>query len=684
MAPSRKAGRLVWLAALVALAGRPSAAVEAVLVRLDAGATAVWLLRGKADWQPQQILTTPDGTVRLLVAGTVGAEVTTRVVPPEAAARLALGQRVDLATGERATTPVPTVSAPAPVATGTISRLAGEQVGVSVGAPPVSGTLAVVRRGDREIGRLEWRGPEGSYWAARRVDGQVPWRLGDRVTYQPTPVAAGSAGSDGSPATARRPRTWGQEDVMPGDDPSYKILAALAARGAIPNCSARQFAGDLEAVYTRGQLVVFVERFLYALIDRDQVSRSQDLSPQMAGQARLLVDRFRPDLVARGLPLEQVEKALVARGAPQLAWAATALGVARAGSGDRHASTVRLDASVLGGFERRLRFGGTLSTEGGEALPNTRDRSGVAALWVEGDVARNLSLGAGRRVFRFGPGANDLLWSDRAKPFDQIYGLWRTKLFGQPLSISQHVGWYRNQGDKFITLRRVQYLPMRRLEVSFSEGLITRNGTQTLVTGVLPLYWSRFVGGNFSTGGSGNYAFELDATYRVNRTLSVYGQFFADDLDLSGVHRTPHYPGYLGGIRYVPMGLPGSSYRLEVAVLPSANTYVQPADPALRWYRDGVVLGHEYGPEGAGIRFDGRQRLSQRLDVGFGLESFARNRKLAVPQEFVRIQFRLGYDLTSFWAISGGLNYLHELNRNGVRGDNHTNKLLYLQTQVGY
>jgi hypothetical protein len=488
-----------------------------------------------------------------------------------------------------------------------------------------------------------------------------------------------------APAAAAAPKPFADERLVPGDDPLYHALAELAGAGLVPGAEARQFAGKIEAVYSRRQIVEFAAAVGRALLDPAQAGALRGLHGPTLVAAHFLFTELQLDLAARGLPLAKLLAALEQHGFKP-ATVGSVLAIGRAQNG-RQALDGRLDGGLQSAWSNDFHSGLTLSTQYLRQLPIGDDRQLVAGYYAEWQPVAAFTVGLGRRSIKYGPGSHDMMIEDRMKPLDQLYFTWRTKFLGEPFSLEQQTGVFGGVLARFVTYRRYEFEPTRHLSLAFSEALQTLDGTQTLTTlaAPLPLYLNRFVAGQRSQGGAGNYAFELDAAQRFGHCLTLYGEFFADDMDWSGNHTTAQLPGWLAGLRYTPShALTGTAYRLEAAVIPGSRTYVENADPRLVWVRDGVIMGHEYGPEGAGVLLEARQRFTPRFDLTLTAEHFETFRKTELPAETNRAELRGGYDLGHRWAVQLGYRYNHQTNQAEELGNNRLDSQVFVQTQAAF
>lgn len=674
-------GRRAAVVALIGLLAAPVVATEAILVACTGG-DATFRLPNPSDWPPATVLTIADPPVEVVVIGTKGREVTARLVDPSLVQKLQLGRHYDLRPGGTGTAPA--TVAPAPVAAGTVTAVDDGQLSIEVEGPAPSGTTAELVRDGRVIGQLEWleQKEDGRYSA--RLAGDVTPRLGDRVRF--TPVATASAPS--APAPKPRPARDDRDPyaVIPGDDPLYDRLASLARRGFFAGLPRRQFDGEIETLYSRGQVADILARGFEDLSDWARSYEFATMTGREASQLLWLVDDFAADLARRGVPVDDLREWLRQKGASESALSLNLWAAGRVQRGD-DSLVGKVEATLTGRIDRRLRGGVSLTNEGGKAIPDGRDRSDLAAYYFEFDPTHQITLGLGRRSTRFGPGLADMLWSDRAKPLDSAYLTYRTKLFGRPFAFTDQVGIFRGGGVwKYITLHSYEYQPLNRLTVGADFGLITDRSGQAVTGLFMPLYFARFMAGKQHSGGYGNFLGSVHADYGLTRSLSVYGELFADDFDFSpSPPRTAQRIGWLGGIQYIPpWALPGSSYRFEAAILPDPGTYVGQQNAGLSWLRDGFNLGHRYGEDSAGYRFLLRHRFTPRFDVGVGFETFRQLRSLPSPAKHQLVDVVARYDLNSWLTLGVGFRENKRENIGAVAGRDDMDNSWYFETRAGY
>ncbi|MBI2298267.1 MAG: hypothetical protein HYU66_04825 [Armatimonadetes bacterium] len=619
------AARLLAMLALMAVVPqKPAAAARAVLVESTA-LVAVWQLPAGTDWRPPLRLVTLDDRVELLLVRREGREAVTEVVRWDAAVVRTIGCVLELAV----LTAAPTARPPTPE------------------APP-----------DRA---RDVRAPEPA------VSTEDPlYRL-------PVPPA----------------RPWevlGQETVVSTDDPVYRLLASSAVRGWIPDASYRQFVGDPLEALTRRQLVDYVALVAQGLSEPDPDLRYDTLCGEDASRLLWVLRTFEPELAARGFAVQRIADRLRECGATGTTWLATGLAQGRLLTSGR-AWGGRLAGAFLLRHHDRLRLGILASSRTGEPFPPGRDRDSLPALFAETDLSRHATLRFGRLATRFDSGAYSLLWSDQARPLDGLYFTWRTKVLGRPFRYEQTTGYLRDGGrDKYIALQSYEYLPTSRLTIGAHAALMTNNFAQALSTVFVPIMLAPphpAVG----VGSRGNLLGSLHASYRLSREVAVYGQFVVDDFATKQQpnHSRPQHIGWLAGVHFTPRwALPGTSYRLEGAVLRDPTTYMTFTNVGLNWARNGVVLGHPYGGGSHGVRLTAHQRLSPQLALSGRFEALRQFRKAPVTVSVRYLELSVRYDLRAAWGLEAGLRSRHVQNAGQVAGARLHDDDFFLGASVGY
>lgn len=476
--------------------------------------------------------------------------------------------------------------------------------------------------------------------------------------------------------SAARGEATGLENLVPGDDPAYDALARLAADGLLPGLTARHFAGESEVLYTVGQIVDYVALAVAGWYP-GSLGREVNAAP-----LRYLIWRYRRHLTARGIDSAALLADLPVPDASGPSGFMTLSGEARGGWG-LSGFDGRAEWTGIATFSDRTRAGLTIGTEGTWPFLPEYQRDDIRGFFVAHDFSDHLTITAGRLSTRFGPGLNDMLWSDRARPLDSLALEWSTKLFGEPLSLRQQTGYFRDLGvSKYVTVQRIEYQPTDWCTLGAGFGLITDRSLQALASLVVPLYAVRFVAGEGRRGGEGNFLGAVDAAFRPCESISLYGQFFVDDFDFSpSPPRTAQRLGYLAGAMFTPGGLPGSQYRAEVCILPDTGTYVGQQNARQSWLRGGTILGHEYGPDSWGYRLFARQRLCESLDLSAGFEQFRQRRETPSPARTTRLDLHLRHDLDARHQLGLGWRHREFRNRGGVAGRNSVEEQFYLEAR---
>jgi hypothetical protein len=158
-----------------------------------------------------------------------------------------------------------------------------------------------------------------------------------------------------------------------------------------------------------------------------------------------------------------------------------------------------------------------------------------------------------------------------------------------------------------------------------------------------------------------------------------------DDFDFSPKPpRTAQRVGWLAGVHWTPSwALPGSSYRLEGAILPNKGTYIGQADKGMAWMRRGYLYGHEYGDDAFGWRASARQRLTRRLDLDASCEQFRQQRKAAVPRRANRLSVAANYDLLRQLSVSVGYSLDRRRNVGGTLNQDVDDNQFFISAYAG-
>ncbi|MBI2298067.1 MAG: hypothetical protein HYU66_03795 [Armatimonadetes bacterium] len=680
-----------WWGAVLAvgllLPQSPGRAVSAVLIE-SAPTTLTWRLAEPVPWRPPLRLDAAGGQVELVLVRVNGLEAVTQVVRWDAAVRRTVGDRVELSAGGPATSPAPLAVSAGSGGAGTVIEVAGERAVVRLAQPPMPGAGAAAVRAGQVVADLEWpdAGQPGCWAATWKGRGDNVLNPGDRITFAAAAAAALDTTVPAAKPQGPKRETRDQETLVPADDPIYPLLASLAARGVIPQASYRQFAGPAQAVYTRKQIVDFLETTLSHLSGLTRTWRDA-IEPADAARLHRALDTYGAELEARGFPMREVDAALRERGGGHQAWVLTGQAAGRVQTGDPHA-VGQLRGTLLFRHSEHFRSGLTVGTEGGESLTPWQDRDDLPMWFLEGDIGRHATLRVGRLATRFDPGFNSLLWSDHARPVDGLYYHWHNKVFGRPFDYSQLNGYMRDGGsDKFIAVQNYEYLPVSKLALGAHFALITDKAGQGLASLFVPAYLARFVSGPFSKGGSGNFLGSANISYRWSRELATYGSFFVDEFDFNPKRagRTPQRIGWSGGVQYTPAwALPGTSYRFEGTIIPGRGAYVGQNQPQLRWLRDGMVLGHPYAEDSAGFLFDLRQRVTPRVDVSARYEQFRQRRSYPVPVQNTYLDLAARYDLRSWLGLGVGYRHRRINSPGGVAGTRFDESVWYFEGTTGY
>lgn len=666
-----------WVGGLLGLGlCTPLGAVPAVLTSLS-GADAQWQLIEAAEFAVDQSLAIQPGGWRVVVVGQTPRVLKTRFADAADDGQLYLGGRWDLTPTATPASALPG-SAATTSFTGTVVGVDGNEYLIQSELPPDLSRPA--RAQDQPGTVLSWVGRQGRNWLATST-ARLP--LGAKVVYEPVEAVAETVPRAAEPRVRDR---LGDGYMVPGDDPVYGRFAALAAAHCVPDATARHFRGTPDALYTRGQLADFAATMLRQLLDETHVWPIQDLPGHLAVQVRYLLDEFEDELVARGIDVAAARAGLhrLPEGGT-FSGVATGHGTLRFQTGD-DAVVGRGQASYHTNIGEQFRVDAKLQTSSPDVVAPEFDRTNLVTAYGAWDLSRHLTLGVGRLATRFGPGRYDLLWGDQAQPLDQLSLRWQTKVFGRPFELRQHTGLFDQGGQRYVTVRRYAYGAADRLTLALNFGLITNGGSQALASMFLPLYATRFVSGNASAGGNGNFLGSFDAAWQINPEWQIYGEFFADEFDFSpSPPATAQRIGLLGGFFYTPAkALPGTSYRVEAALIPDQGTYVGQQNVGLAWLRDGYLMGHPYGQDSAGVRVDVRQRFTPRLDVSFRGEYFRQLRSFPVDATSARVDLAAWYDLNNWLSVGFGGRHIDFKDIGGVAGNDRSETTVFVESQAGF
>jgi hypothetical protein len=575
-----------------------------------------------------------------------------------------------------------------------VARVSEQRLEATLPAPPDLRTAALVVRDGVTVANPRWlagNGPGALGYPAtwQGVDNRGP-HLGDTVVYTVSPQVA-RRGVDHSPVVVHATAPVLAEDMTAGDAPAMAALRMLAARGLVPGASQRQFAGHGQAVYSRREIASFLVSTLEHLAGWNASREVKEIGPDAAGVLLGVVYDYRSELASLGYDPSAAITTLrrrvgdLQRLGLDWSWTPTLALDGRVGLTGSQAVAGRVRGSLLAASDGRLRTTLTVGSEGAKAVPGGRDRDALDTAHVAFDLSSHLSVGVGRENFRLGAGLHDLLWSERARPTDGFSLTWQTKVLGRPFALEQRLGFSDEGAWKSITLRRWTYSPLRGWTIKGTEALITSRLGQGLASVGLPLYLARFVAGERSRGGYGNMLASFESTYRVNRALAVHGEMMLDDFDFSPKPpRTAQRVGWLAGVHWTPSwALPGSSYRLEGAILPNKGTYIGQADKGMAWMRRGYLYGHEYGDDAFGWRASARQRLTRRLDLDASCEQFRQQRKAAVPRRANRLSVAANYDLLRQLSVSVGYSLDRRRNVGGTLNQDVDDNQFFISAYAG-
>jgi hypothetical protein len=257
-------------------------------------------------------------------------------------------------------------------------------------------------------------------------------------------------------------------------------------------------------------------------------------------------------------------------------------------------------------------------------------------------------------------------------------------VFDCPLQLDESSGYYWDSGPRLINLRHLEFHPLRPFTLAATEGLVTDRGGQDLAGLALPLYAARRLGNHPGGGGRGTYVATLEPTYRITRSVSVYGEAMLNEADVAAGTSLDRL-GWLGGVHWTPpYALPGTSYRAELGIVPNTGSYTGLPALGLDWVRGGFPLGFPFGGDSWRLLLSGRQRLSSRFDLALSVEQYRQSRRSPVELRTSIFDANAGYDVASYLGFVAGYRHDAQSNLNGIQGNDQVENLIYLETRTGY
>lgn len=363
-------------------------------------------------------------------------------------------------------------------------------------------------------------------------------------------------------------------DIVPRGSVLLDAFAKLAQADAFGAASTPEdFSG--EPLYTRGQLVRLLERFLQGEPQR-LVRVQKDAAANTALHAAL--QALGPELAADNVDLSEADD-IPAGGTSVSGYVQPELrlkagGDSRPGSGAIGVYRV----TALGNLRSNLRYALSASNwfeDSRRVFQNDigpHDFSAVNEAYLELDGGRGLTVDLGRMHNRWGPGARGAtLLSDNAPPMDQIQVSFPFSLgphLGRGYHFSQLLGRFTEGGTvKYFAARRIELAVSPRLTADLQEAY-KASTPRALVVSLLPDFYSG-KNANLSPVLPGvvirnledyyNAVLNFGLTYEAGEALRVYGQFALDDLRTPGRNSgiTPRKIAYLVGFAAQPSARTG-------------------------------------------------------------------------------------------------------------------------------
>lgn len=511
--------------------------------------------------------------------------------------------------------------------------------------------------------------------------------------------------------TRRKPRPIRFQDVVSGEDRTYEVLRGLAAQGLLCGYTARDFAGESEQLFTRGEIGQILAPAVNDLRASSPL-RSEAGAPPAAPAwntsavwgLRTLLPGYRRELEAAGVDYHATMEAVQARlesadarqGQPGFL---SGLGESRLGLNADAAHDGRWVVSAGRAFNDRGGMWLTLTNEREDEGMRWRERPTVNRLLVEVELSAQDRLIIGRDTMRWGPGYNgSLLLSENAVPVDHIrYERDPLKIFQHPFFFTQFFTTYR-EGDRrqWITGRRLATSLSPTTEVAYSEVLkmqSARHAGPSLVYVPLHLVQEDIFGWvpslNDSEDPQSNMLASLEISTGVAPTATAHFQWLLDDL--TTIDPVPRKIGWqIGGHWWREQEENRTDLRLEYTFT-DADVYEHRQPPAA-WFYEGQVLGHRAGPDSQDLFLRLRNSLSPEEDVTF-VYNWGRHGHSLRPTEEHPDQaperetlWSLAYSRDFTPHLSAGARYLHHRRSNAgqTRGVKQTEDRLWLEVRYGF
>ncbi len=441
-------------------------------------------------------------------------------------------------------------------------------------------------------------------------------------------------------------------DIVPLQDWSYDFLEHLAAKGALPGQTAREFTG--ERLYTRQEIAEFA-----ALpVDDTRLTASE------SGLLRQLRIRFRQDselLSATRLPAGKLEPKT-----EQLTLAGFLRGRFTVGPDSEHVADKIYRATLLSpvGTKGVVGFGFTDQAKETSLKPERITDLNKFFLQFNGSKGR---LEIGRDARRWGPGyTGAMTLSDTAPNFDFLDGSWDFHV--------GRLGWFRfeqfmttfdeNSKRNYFMARRLEKEVNPRLNFSLIEGFMATSLPQAHLL-VLPFYlYQHEIADNDR---NFNYFAGANISIQPTRNTQLYGDLIIDDITGPfgfNQGRVERKIGYLVGGRVKDLFHNGrTDLRVEYAFTDTSHlggTYWH-YNPQVALFHDGLPVGHPIGPGARQIFARVDHQLSSRM-TAIASFSVTDHRETDPPQinptapipieRTTRGDLYLAYDLNRALALS--------------------------------
>jgi len=536
---------------------------------------------------------------------------------------------------------------------------------------------------DREPGGQEKEGSEERQEAAMAPPGAVATEKGPWLALVPRPLAH---------------RSVRFHEIVPGQDASYDVLRRLAAQGALPGYTVRDFLGESEQLYTRwevGQFLAFLLQRIQA-VQAGQEPRPAWMTPPHLWALQALLPSWKSELEACGLPREAIQPLLTemvdlgqetAGGRPLFQ---TGFFEGRLSGGDGLHLEGRGSWLGMAPLDQRSAFYLGLMEEREDRSVPWRERDKLPRIFAQVDLSDRDRLTVGREALRWGPGyQGTLLLSDHTETLPVIrYERDPLKIFGTRFYFTQFFSTFREGNERrWITARRFALPAGSGVELAFSEALKMQSAHQVWPSLVyVPLHMvQEYPFDVFKElerpDRQSNYLGSFELSVRTGQTHTTYFQWLLDDLTTN--KPVPHKVGWMLGSHGQHFRARGrTDWRLEYTFIDS-GVYTH-RQPPVAWEYKGQGLGHPAGPDAQDLFFRLRHEFSPIEDATL-LYHWARHgrHEPAVERE-------------SLWSaacvrdlnprLSVGFRYVQRVlrHRNNVAGDSMDDQRAMIEAKYGF